>query len=277
MSTGPASERGIAVRHSWEELYRRILSTDLAGRLFERVGERVGERVSGESRSVVLVTGCQRSGTTWMRKLLAEAWPGAVAPKEQEVCAYLVAGAELPAPEARVQVLQTTFANVYVESFLRLPPAVPVIVMARNPFSVCRSLVHNWDSLSIEHAHRIGEVGHIALDREIDQWRAAVNIYVQSMRAGRELLARRSERARRVLFDDVVGDVPAALHTPSGFIGRPLEPASVRTVANPEVTDKQRSLPDGFRSLIASQCVTPYDDLRRCADALGNRLELPSP
>src|ERR1044071_8422610 len=108
MSTGPASERGIAVRHSWEELYRRILSTDLAGRLFERVGE----RVSGESRSVVLVTGCQRSGTTWMRKLLAEAWPGAVAPKEQEVCAYLVAGAELPAPEARVQVLQQTFANV---------------------------------------------------------------------------------------------------------------------------------------------------------------------
>jgi len=269
MSTGPASDCGNAVRHSWEELYRRILSTDLAGRLFERV--------AGNSRSIVLVTGCQRSGTTWMRKLLAEALPDAMAPKEQEVCAYLVAGAELPAPEARVQILQTTFANVYVESFMRLPPAIPVILMARNPFSVCRSLVYNWDSLLIEHAHRVGAIGRVALDRENDLWHAAVNIYVQSMRAGRELLARRSERTRLVLFDEIVGDVPAALHCLSGFIGQPLEPANVSTVANPEVMNKQRSLSDRFRSLIATQCVTPYDDLRRCADALGNRLEIPSP
>jgi hypothetical protein len=210
-----------------------------------------------------------------MRKVLFEALPGAVAPEEFAVARFLVDGVALPIADTPTVVLQTTFANVYPDCYARLPGSVPLVLMARNPYSVCRSLVYNWNSLSIELAHRQGHPGKdVVFANDRARWEAAIAIYVQSMRAGLEIISDRPERTRLVVYDQFVHQVGAGLAQLSGLLKRPLQSDIVNARADPSTTIKQASLPPDFRRLVTERCLGAFEKLVERAQTLGNRLEL---
>jgi hypothetical protein len=251
---------------TWSGLYDRIIRSVSPGHLFDRL--------AGDGRRFVLVTGCQRSGTSWLRKVLAETLLHAAAPKELDVCNFLVNGHALPTLEASVVVLQTTFANIYADSFARLPPNVSVVLMARNPYSVCRSLVYNWDSLSVEYAHRCGETsGGSDFDSDDGRWQAASAIYRQSMRAGLRIVTERPAHTRLLVYDEFVHDLWAGLSQLALLLGHPFKPSMGEVLADLSTTTKHLSLPAEFRQLITEQCLAPFEELLRRARSLGNRIE----
>jgi len=236
----------------WSELYR-LIGAIAPGHLFDRVHD--------DPRTLLFVTGCQRSGTSWLRKVFGQALAGA-APKELDVCSFLVTGRP-PLPDANgAIVLQTTFANVYPESFARLPPRVPVVLVARNPYSVCRSLVYNWDSLAIEDAHRRGDTRVRRLDTDREQWEAATALYRQSIQAGARILADRPASSTYLLvYDDFVRDVPRGLAECGRRVGLPVDPNRVDMPVDAAASTRHLSLPEDFRRLIAERCEAPFQHL----------------
>jgi hypothetical protein len=253
----------------WSGLYERMLRAPSPAHLFERVRQ--------EDRRFVLVTGCQRSGTTWMRKLLAQTLPGAAAPKELEVGKFLINGDPLDLPGASIVVLQTTFANSYPDCFARLPANVPVIMLLRNPYSVCRSLVYNWDSLSVEHAHRSGDPARlVSFPTDLDRWKAAISIYCQSAGAGQRIVRERPTATRLVVYDDFVHNVSDGLAQLADFLGCPPPTGVPGVPVDVSTLDKQHSLPPAFRQLVTENCVPLFDQLLAEARLSGTQLSVGS-
>ncbi len=251
----------------WSGLYERMLRAPSPADLFDRVRH--------EGRRFVLVTGCQRSGTSWMRKLLAQALPGAAAPKELEAGKFLIDGDPLDLPGASIVVLQTTFANTYPDCFARLPATVPVILLLRNPYSVCRSLVYNWDSLDVEHAHRSGDPARVlSLPTDLDRWNAAISIYCQSARAAQQIVRERPTSTRLVVYDDFVHHVSEGLAQLAGFLGYPPPTGVPGAPVDVSTLDKQRSLPPAFRELVTESCLPLFDRLLAESRASGAQLSI---
>ena len=197
-----------------------------------------------------------------MRKVLTEGLPaGAVGPKEREVAHFLLEGHKLPGNHLATTVLQTTFANTYVESYLRLPSQVPVIVMVRNPYSVCRSLVYNWDNLELELAHRQQASAQTSLRDEHARWEAAIYIYLDSLSANLRILTERPQHTHLVIYDELVLFFSIKLPELSRALGLALTMETIKQRANFKPSEKQHLLPRDFRELVTSRCLSAYERL----------------
>ena len=252
-----------AVSLPWPDIYRRIARDVPRGQLFHKLDV--------DQRRFVFITGCQRSGTSWLRRSLGRVLRDADAPKELDVANLLLTGA--PQPTAPVVVLQTTFANVYPESYSALPPGIPVILAVRNPYSVCRSLVYNWDSLDVEYAHRCGGEAGAHLSSEEQRWQAAVEIYCGSLRANLALVTARPARTHVVDYDAFAEHDTIGLHRLTSRLGLPIDGTASGVAADRTAARKQASLPDDFRQLIQATCVRPYQALIDRAQMLGTYCE----
>jgi hypothetical protein len=241
----------------WRHVYGQVFPTIPAGAFLGRLRT--------EPASVVLVTGCQRSGTTWFTKLLGSCLQDAHAPKELDVCNYLINNLDFPLAGCSTLVLQTTFLNTETESYATLRDEIRVVVIARNPFSVCWSMVNNWDNLSLEYARRCRtsfDAERVHAEEEL--WRMAVHLYRESAESTLAILRDRPSRTRLLIYDELIHDPSAALDGISAFLGREVTtvPPSLRADLAP--ASKHQSMPGHYRELVARECNPIFARLMRC-------------
>lgn len=94
----------------------------------------------------VLVAGCQRSGTTMLTRLIANA-PGfarLALTRDDELDAALALAGFIDLPQQRRYCFQTTYLNENFMEYRKLAEHQRLIWVVRNPYSVVYSMVHNW-------------------------------------------------------------------------------------------------------------------------------------
>lgn len=99
----------------------------------------------------ILVTGCQRSGTTMLSRIITTSdgmvnyWFG----RDDELDAALIlAGYVEHIPKGRY-CFQTTYLNECYKEYFEHNNGHKIIWVLRNPFSVVYSLLYNWNSLAL--------------------------------------------------------------------------------------------------------------------------------
>lgn len=102
----------------------------------------------------ILITGCQRSGTTMLSRIITESegmvnyWFG----HDEELAAALIlagAVAHQPQPEGRY-CFQTTYLNERYEEYFAYNGRHKIIWVLRNPYSVVYSMCYNWKRYALD-------------------------------------------------------------------------------------------------------------------------------
>ena len=99
----------------------------------------------------ILVTGCQRSGTTIMARIVTQSngmvnyWSGF----DDELDAALILSGVAPILHQGRYCFQTTYLNEHYREYIDTPEAVKIIWVLRNPVDVINSMLNNWRSLAL--------------------------------------------------------------------------------------------------------------------------------
>ncbi len=99
----------------------------------------------------VLVTGCQRSGTTIMARIFTQSkgmvnyWSGL---DDELDAALILSGIESSLQQGRY-CFQTTYLNEGYREYINTPESVKIIWVLRNPVDVVNSMLNNWRSLAL--------------------------------------------------------------------------------------------------------------------------------
>lgn len=96
--------------------------------------------------NAILVTGCQRSGTTMLARTIANS-RGIVnyhLTKDDELDAALILAGIAKHRESGRYCFQTTYLNENYHEYFEHPNGYKVIWVVRNPFSVIYSMLYNW-------------------------------------------------------------------------------------------------------------------------------------
>jgi hypothetical protein len=104
-----------------------------------------------EFPNCILITGCQRSGTTMLSRTITQSegmvnyWFG----QDDELDAALIlSGFELHTPRGRY-CFQTTYLNECLHEYYDHTNGHKIIWVLRNPFSVIYSMLYNWEDFAL--------------------------------------------------------------------------------------------------------------------------------
>ena len=99
----------------------------------------------------ILVSGCQRSGTTMLSRLITQSegmvnyWFG----RDDELDAALILSGFVPHTPRGRYCFQTTYLNECVCEYYDHMKGHNIIWVLRNPFSVIHSMLHNWRNFAL--------------------------------------------------------------------------------------------------------------------------------
>jgi hypothetical protein len=99
----------------------------------------------------ILVTGCQRSGTTMVSRLITRSdgmtkyWFG----PDDELDAALILSGWGPHESKGRYCFQTTYLNERYREYFGMSDSHKVVWILRNPFSVVHSMLHNWKDFAL--------------------------------------------------------------------------------------------------------------------------------
>lgn len=120
---------------SWKKFEQNVRSSGCD--LFKRLNE---------FPNSILVTGCQRSGTTMLSRIITQSngmvnyWFG---PDDELDAALILSGYVDHIPQGRY-CFQTTYLNASYQEYFKHTNGHKIIWVLRNPFSVVYSMLHNW-------------------------------------------------------------------------------------------------------------------------------------
>jgi hypothetical protein len=118
----------------------------------------------------ILVTGCQRSGTTALARVITTSegmvnyWFG----KDDELDAALILSGQIAHEPIGRYCFQTTFLNECYTEYFCHENDYKIIWVLRNPFSVVYSMIHNWGTFALNELF-IG-CGKKYLDEKEERW-----------------------------------------------------------------------------------------------------------
>lgn len=130
---------------TWQKFAREVRSKD--GNLLRRLGE---------FPDSVLITGCQRSGTTMLSRVITESagmvkyWFG---PDDELDAALILSGNVDYKPEGRY-CFQTTYLNERYREYFDHHDSFKMIWVLRNPYSVVYSFLYNWERFALNELFR---------------------------------------------------------------------------------------------------------------------------
>ncbi len=104
-----------------------------------------------EFENVILVAGCQRSGTTMLTRVLtrSEGIIDCSFGHDDELDAALILSGRAARPVNGRCCFQTTYLNECYEEYYQHPGKFRLIWVLRNPFSTIYSLVHHWKRFAL--------------------------------------------------------------------------------------------------------------------------------
>lgn len=99
----------------------------------------------------ILVTGCQRSGTTIMARIFtqSENMVNYGYGFDDELDAALILSGLEPHPHQGRYCFQTTYLNDQYRDYLTIPESVKIVWVLRNPFDVVNSMLNHWSALAL--------------------------------------------------------------------------------------------------------------------------------
>jgi len=191
------------------------------------------ERLSDFPDSV-LVTGCQRSGTTMLSRVIQasdQMTSYCFGPDDELDAALLLSGYVEHAPQGRY-CFQTTYLNERYGEYFEHPADNKIIWVLRNPAAVVRSMLGNWEdsaltrvfeSCGAPHADRFDGLAYRLFGTGgVSRERQACWSYYGKLRQLFELKRRRPENTLLVIdYDDLVLQPSRTLRTVFDFIAVP--------------------------------------------------------
>ncbi len=99
----------------------------------------------------ILVTGCQRSGTTIMARIFTQSngmvnyWSGL----DDELDAALILSGVEQSPHQGKYCFQTTYLNECYQEYINTPNSVKIVWVLRNPVDVVNSMLNHWRSTAL--------------------------------------------------------------------------------------------------------------------------------
>lgn len=100
----------------------------------------------------ILISGCQRSGTTMLSRIITESdgmvnyWFG----EDDELDAALILCGEVNHPPQGRYCFQTTFLNECYHEYFEQQNGHKLVWVLRNPYSVVYSMLYNWDRWALK-------------------------------------------------------------------------------------------------------------------------------
>ncbi len=221
----------------------------------------------------ILVTGCQRSGTTMLSRIITESegmfnyWFG----KDDELAAALIlSGYVKHEPQGRY-CFQTTYLNeCYYEYFNYVDFPIKIIWMLRNPYSVVYSMVYNWSSFALNElflacgAHLLDEkykqkwLYKIFGISSISKFLKACYAYVGKTSQIFELVEKfKNDKLMIIDYDDLVKNKEELLPMIYNFIDLKYKPKYAKKIHTKSL-NKAQKLNDKQKELINKICIPIY-------------------
>jgi hypothetical protein len=133
-----------------EKKIKNIRTWKKFGRLIRSQGCCLLARLDDFPNSI-LVTGCQRSGTTMLSRIITRSngmfnyWFG---PDDELDAALILSGVIEHTPKGRY-CFQTTYLNECINEYFEHENGHKVVWVLRHPFSVVHSMLHNWKNFAL--------------------------------------------------------------------------------------------------------------------------------
>ncbi|MBU0481316.1 MAG: sulfotransferase [Proteobacteria bacterium] len=229
----------------------------------------------GDYPEPVLVTGCQRSGTTLLARILrqSEGFVDFQTGKDDELDAALILCGHKRFADAGRYCFQTTYVNECYHEYFAHKDHVKMIWILRNPYSVVWSMVNNWENFALnELYHACGEKHHpkpckslfknILLPWE-DKLTRACLAYKGKTAQVFDIAERFSPENLLVIeYDDLIRQSGALLRTVYEFINEPyLE--SLSGAIHTGSLSKFKSFSPEARAVIEEHCAEIYAEARK--------------
>ena len=115
----------------------------------------------------ILVTGCQRSGTTIMARIFTQSkgmvnyWSGF----DDELDAALILSGVEPSLHQGRYCFQTTYLNECYQEYVNVPESVKIVWVLRNPVDVINSMLNHWRSSALWELYT--HCGYLSKDKKI--------------------------------------------------------------------------------------------------------------
>ena len=223
----------------------------------------------------VLVTGCQRSGTTALASVISTSngMLNHSVGEDDELTAALILSGELNVKHDGRYCFQTTYLNErYVDYYKHINDHYKIIWVIRNPFSVIYSMLHNWGNfafnelfiscgypmLSDDDKKNYRYFGRLSISRV----RRACMCYIGKCQQLLELDKKfGNEKILIVDYDDLVKEKDQFLTKIFKFINLPFE-ASYREKLHRKSVNKANRLTKKEVDTIEKYCVSVYRQVK---------------
>ena len=228
-------------------------------------------------RGSILVTGCQRSGTTILSRIITRSdgmvdyWFG----RDDELDAALILSGHVWHSPVGRYCFQTTYLNECYEEYFKCDSTQKIIWMIRSPYSVVYSMLYHWkrfalnelfigcglDYLSDAEMMRFRRFGPLSVSRLTK----ACTSYVGKMAQLYELADRFSDNNIMVIdYDGLVFDKEKVLKKIYKYIGLDYR-SEYGAPLHGNSLDKARKLSVKEKSLINEMCVPAYQKAKALA------------
>ena len=222
----------------------------------------------------VLVSGCQRSGTTMVARIIFQSegminyWAG----RDDELDAALIlSGWNRPdRPEGRY-CFQTTYLNECYREYFKYQGGFRLIWVLRNPHSVINSMLYNWSRFALNELFNAcgaqylsgkdkiayQRFGHIIISRA---QRACLS-YIGKTQQVFEINKRLGDDLFVIDYDDLVTDKSRLLSGIYDFIDLPYKELYTKSI-NSKSVSKASKMPDRVKKMIDIMAMPVYQRAR---------------
>jgi hypothetical protein len=219
----------------------------------------------------ILVTGCQRSGTTMLSRIITQSdgminyWVG----KDDELDAALILSGREKPPEKGRYCFQTTYLNECFREYFDHDCDCRIIWVLRNPYSVVYSMLYHWrrfafnelflacgkhllDSRAAERYERFGLLGVPKIIRACLAYNGKVSQLF-------ELVAKLpAETIMTIEYDELVNDPVRHLPTIFKFIDLSYQDQYIERIHR-KSTKKKNLLNQKEHNLVEQTCIPVYE------------------
>jgi Sulfotransferase domain len=225
----------------------------------------------------VLVAGCQRSGTTMLTRIIAQAmgFRRLALTHDDELDAALALCDEIDLPGKSRYCFQTTYLNEAYREYRTMGSGNRLIWVVRNPYSVVHSMVNNWRRFALTELYEACGLDHTnsaRLQRVGFPWpfgpsyleKACLSYSAKTMQI---LEIRELIPPSRILvtdYDQMVKSPDVWLRAIFRFIGEPFDDA-YSSMVRADSINKANALSPAARRFIHELCEPAY---RRCLNAV---------
>lgn len=223
----------------------------------------------------ILITGCQRSGTTMLSRIITSSegmvnfWFGS---DDELDAALILAGVVEHVPRGRY-CFQTTYLNECFQEYFAHDDGHRLVWVLRHPFSVVHSMLHNWKDFALNELFSACAVDLLEEGdkkwydwfgvRGVSRLKRACLAYCAKVSQLFELRERLPEDTLIVVeYDGLVSNKEQLLPELYGFVGLPYLPRYAEKIHGRSLS-KHNALSAKERAMIENTCISVYEEARK--------------